>query len=152
MSIRRVIFLAVLIVWLASLLVGRVDAQGMALAETFDDPSLPGWEHSPNAAVVDGALRVESGGFAFHPGGWSDFTLSVRMRWLVAGEGALALTYRASDAGEYALVLNRDLLVLLRRAVVGSRRRRRWPCCRPSMNGATYIQPGSKMPAWIVST
>ena len=100
MSTRRVIFLAVLVVWLASLLVGRVDAQGTALAEIFDDPSLPGWEHSPDAAVVDGALRVEPGNFAFHPGEWNDFTLHVRMRWLTADEGALALTYRVSDAGE----------------------------------------------------
>jgi len=115
MSTRRVIFLAVLVVWLASLLVGRVDAQGTALAEIFDDPSLPGWEHSPDAAVVDGALRVEPGNFAFHPGEWNDFTLHVRMRWLTADEGALALTYRVSDAGEYALVLNRDLLILQRR-------------------------------------
>ncbi|HHS96757.1 MAG TPA: DUF1080 domain-containing protein, partial [Chloroflexi bacterium] len=104
------------VVLLALLLARSAGAQTSGIAETFDDPALPGWEHSPGVAVVDGALRVESEGFAFHPGEWNDFTLQVRMRWLAEGEGALALTYRTSDAGEYALVLNRDGLILQRRA------------------------------------
>jgi len=117
MSGRRVFFLlSVLIVWLTFILAGRVDAQGVApLTETFDDPGLPGWERSPDVAVVDGVLHVEPGGFAFHPGEWNDFALSVRMRWPGEGEAALTLTYRTSDAGEYALVLNRDQLALQRR-------------------------------------
>lgn len=41
--------------------------QEQAFTETFDDPALSRWEHSPDAAVVDGALRIEPGGFAFHP-------------------------------------------------------------------------------------
>jgi len=45
-------------------LVRSTKAQGSGFTDTFDDPSLSGWEHSPNATVVNGALRIEPGGFA----------------------------------------------------------------------------------------
>ena len=55
---------------MVALLVVPIRAQEPGFTETFDDPTLPGWEHSPNAAVVEGVLRVEPGNFAFRPGLW----------------------------------------------------------------------------------
>jgi len=38
-----------------------LQAQQPVFTESFDDPALPGWEHLPNAVVVDGVLRIEPG-------------------------------------------------------------------------------------------
>jgi len=38
---------------------------GGCFSETFDDPTLLGWEHSPEAQAMDGALRIPSDNFAF---------------------------------------------------------------------------------------
>lgn len=38
--------------------------------DTFDNPDLPGWQHTPNVSVTDGVLRVEPGGFASPEGRW----------------------------------------------------------------------------------
>jgi len=74
-------------------------AQDGGFTETFDDPSLPGWEHSPNVGVINGVLRIEPGGFALRPGQWNDFTLSMRAKRI--GNGFLATHYRASGQGAY---------------------------------------------------
>ncbi len=89
-------------------------AQGEGFSETFDNPDLPGWEHSPNAQVVDRGLRIESGGFAFHPGGWQNFTLSLRLRR--TGAGGLAIEYRSTDVSANVLVVGPDLLAIQRRS------------------------------------
>jgi len=67
------------------------------LTETFDDPALPGWEHSPNAQVVDGVLRIGPGGFAFHPGRWADLTLELSAQFV--SETTLEIGYLATDQG-----------------------------------------------------
>ncbi|MFQ5409043.1 MAG: WD40/YVTN/BNR-like repeat-containing protein, partial [Anaerolineales bacterium] len=89
-------------------------AQEPSFTENFDDPALPGWEHSPGVSVEDGALRVEPGNFAFHGGEWGDLALSMRVRRLA--EGALVVSYRASEAGTYHVLLGADLLALQREA------------------------------------
>ncbi|NOY97712.1 MAG: DUF1080 domain-containing protein [Chloroflexi bacterium] len=116
---RKWATVAVVIVVFSSMLVFpglEVRAQVGGLHETFDDPTLPGWEHSPNATVQGGVLRLETGGFAFHPGEWGDFTLSLRMRRLEAGESVLVLAYRSSEAGQYALLLSSENLALQRQS------------------------------------
>ena len=79
-----------------------VQAQEDGLNETFDDPSLSGWEHNEGASAAGSILRLEPGGFAFHPGSAADTTLKVRAR-RSPGEGALLIYYRASDAGAYSI-------------------------------------------------
>jgi photosystem II stability/assembly factor-like uncharacterized protein len=92
-------------------------AQEPTFAETFDDPALPAWEHSPNATVVDGALHLEAEGFAFHPAFWADFVLTARLR--ITGEGHLLVRYRWTDEGNYAVRLGHEL-VEVQRQVLGS--------------------------------
>jgi len=96
--------------WAAALL----QAHQTVLTESFDDPALPGWEHLPNAVVVDGVLRIEPGNFAIHGGDWGDLTLTVRVRRY--GDGALVVNYRASDAGVYHVLVAGDVLALQREA------------------------------------
>jgi hypothetical protein len=65
---------------MAAIMITAVHAQQNGFTETFDDAAMPGWEHSPNAAVVDGVLRIDGAGFAFRPEPWSDFSLNLRAR------------------------------------------------------------------------
>jgi hypothetical protein len=89
-----------------------VHAREPVLTDTFDDPSLPGWEHSPAATVVQGALRIEPGGFAMHVAFWQDFMLTVRVRY--TGEGDLLIRYRWTEDGNYAVRLSPDALAVQR--------------------------------------
>jgi uncharacterized protein (TIGR03382 family) len=91
--------------------------QELVFTETFDDPTLTRWERSPNAVVVDGALHIEPGGFAFHPARWSDMTLVVRARCL--GDGELLVRYRWSEDANYAVRLSPGL-VAVQRQLLGS--------------------------------
>lgn len=87
-------------------------AQEPGFTEPFDDPTLPGWDYSPNARVDGGVLRIESGGFAFRPGQWGDFTLDVRLRW--SGDGAALISYRVTDQARYTVRFGGGSLVLQR--------------------------------------
>jgi photosystem II stability/assembly factor-like uncharacterized protein len=91
--------LFILVLLTGLLCLSSVHAQDGGLSETFDNPELPGWERSPNASVVNGVLRVEPEGFAFHGGAWSDLTLSVGTRR--TGGGFLDIRYSVSDSGAY---------------------------------------------------
>jgi len=123
----RISFHVSCVMCLALLLVSLpfVYAQEPGLTATFDDPALPGWEHSPGVAVVEGVLRVEPSNFCFHGGEWGDFTLTLRARFLPpevgrdqggAGEGALVISYRVSDAGAYHVLVEGNHLALQREA------------------------------------
>lgn len=107
--------------WLMVMLVGAnlwasvlLQAEEPVLTETFDNPTLPGWEHSPGVAVVDGVLRIEPDNFAFYPGEWGDLTLSVIARRTGEGEAVLLVNYCVSDAGDYAVHLGPDFVALHR--------------------------------------
>jgi uncharacterized membrane protein YhiD involved in acid resistance len=78
--------------------------------ETFDDPTLHGWEHSRDAAVVDGVLRMEPGSFALHFGDWSEITLTVMVR-RSAGSGA-TVGYYFRDEGTYGVALHEGFVVV----------------------------------------
>ncbi len=92
----------------------RSNAQDGSFSETFDDPALPGWERSPEAQAIDGALRIQPGGFAAYLGAaWEDLTLTVRARQI--GEGGLLVIYRNTDTGGYGVQLEPGVLLLLRR-------------------------------------
>jgi hypothetical protein len=87
-------------------------AQENAFSDTFDDPLLPGWEHSPDVAVVDGALRIAPGNFAARPGGWGEITLNARMQY--SGMGELLLHYSWREGSHYGLFFIGNELVLER--------------------------------------
>jgi hypothetical protein len=91
-----------------------LQAQEPGFVATFDDPDLPGWEHSPEVFVDDNMLRVPAPGSASHGGEWGDLTLTVRV-WH-SGEGELVISYRASDGRAYHILLGSDFLALQREA------------------------------------
>lgn len=72
--------------------------------DTFDDPDLLGWQHTPNVYVVDGYLRVEPGGFASPEGNWGAFEMVMRARY--TGSGEMAILYNMSEAGASILLFN----------------------------------------------
>jgi len=108
--LRAVLVLAILLVLATS--ATPASGQEPVFAETFDDPALPGWEHSPKATVVDGVLRIEPDGFAMHVASWADLILTVRVR--IAGEGDLLIRYRWSEDGNYAVRLSRPFVTVQR--------------------------------------
>ncbi|MEJ2607207.1 MAG: DUF4956 domain-containing protein [Anaerolineales bacterium] len=78
-------------------------AQEGGFTDSFDDPQLPEWEHSPEAVVAEGALQIGPGNFAARGGGWQDFELSFKLKF--SGPGESHINYRASDSGSYLLIL-----------------------------------------------
>lgn len=88
-----------------------LQAQEPGLVETFDDPDLPGWEHSPEVAIIDGALHVPAHGYAFHGGEWRDMTLTVRAQR--AGPGPVTIGYQVSDEGAFHITVEEDSIALL---------------------------------------
>ena len=80
-------------------------AQENGFSETFDDPTLPGWERHPDAtSIVDGVLQINPGGFALHFGDWSDITLTVKVNFAAEAEAVIGYYFR--DVGRYLLVLS----------------------------------------------
>ncbi|MEK7994746.1 MAG: hypothetical protein AAB403_13160, partial [Planctomycetota bacterium] len=82
--------------------------------DTFDDPALPGWEHSPNVTAVNGVLRIPPGGFAFHSGRWSDVQLDIALR--LTGSGAAMIKYSATDQSGYIVRFAGGSLALQRQS------------------------------------
>lgn len=88
-----------------------VQAQEGGFTETFDDPSLAGWEIDL-ATVKDGILRIEPDGFAYRDGQWGDFTLSLVARY--NDGGSLRVDYRSSRDGTYVLYIGGGFVSLAR--------------------------------------
>ena len=78
--------------------------QDGSFEDSFDDPGLPGWQHTPNVYVTDGFLRVEPGGFASPNGAWGAFELMMRARY--TGLGEMAFFYNMSEADVSILLYN----------------------------------------------
>ena len=88
-------------------------AQENGFTETFDDPTLPGWERHPDAAsIVDGVLQINPGGFALHFGDWSEVTFTVKVNFAVDTEAVIGYYFR--DVGRYLLVLSNGRLTLIK--------------------------------------
>lgn len=79
-------------------------AQDGPFEEHFDDPDLPGWEHTSNVSIGEGILKIGSGGFARRHGSWTDFRLVMRAR--IHGTGEMALMYDMSEDGTTILIFN----------------------------------------------
>ena len=106
-----------LVVWVAVLaitLLGAAPAlaQEDGYKETFDDPTLPGWEHSREAVVVDGVLKLTPGSFALRFGDWADITLTARLRY--SGDGEVLVGYYFRDGSRYGVLLRESLVIVER--------------------------------------
>jgi photosystem II stability/assembly factor-like uncharacterized protein len=86
-------------------------AQQPGFTDTFDDPTLSGWELSSNASLVDGQLIIEGNGYALRGGSWTDPVITVDFR--KEGPGGLAIHYQVSDSGNYIVRLSEDGLQLM---------------------------------------
>lgn len=84
-----------------------ISGQSPGLTEHFDDPTLPGWEHSSNVMAADGMLKIPAGEFAAHSGEWTDFTMDIRLRY----NGILVLSYRVHEGESNHLVLGNHMVI-----------------------------------------
>jgi hypothetical protein len=108
--LRAGLVLAILLFLLT--LAGPALGQEPVFTETFDDPTLPGWMHSPEATVEDGVLRIEADGFAKHSASWADLMLTVSIR--PTDEADLLILYRWSEDACYAVRISRPFVTLQR--------------------------------------
>jgi photosystem II stability/assembly factor-like uncharacterized protein len=102
--------LTLLYLWLT--LTGSLQAQTETLTETFDDPALPGWQHTPEAHIEEGILHIEPGNFAALDGDWSTFTFVVRLRRF--GPGEFVISYCNSESQAYHALLGNGFSALQR--------------------------------------
>ncbi len=79
-------------------------AQGGGLSETFDNPDLPTWDHTPEVEVRDGVLHIPPENFVVAPGLWDKMTLEISLRRIA--EGDFVLSYGANEKGSYHLLSN----------------------------------------------
>jgi hypothetical protein len=92
-------------------------AQEGVFEDSFDDPAMPGWQHTPNVHVTDGFLRIEPGGFASPDGTWTSFEMIMQARR--TGRGEIALLYGMSEAGTSILLYNGSRFQLQRESAGG---------------------------------
>ena len=83
-----------------------VQAEEADFFDPFEDPTLPGWEHSPGVSAADGVMRIAPGNFAIHAKGWEDVRIVAQLRW--EGEGEFILGSRISSEGGYLLLVGRE--------------------------------------------
>ena len=84
--------------------------EGDGFTDSFDDSTLPGWEHAREAIVTGGVLHMDPGSFALHIGDWSEINLSVRCKF--SGEGEVVLNYYFREGNRYSLHLSTGNLTL----------------------------------------
>jgi photosystem II stability/assembly factor-like uncharacterized protein len=87
-------------------------SQTVGFEDTFDDPALPGWQHSPNVYAENGVLRIEPGGFAAHTGQWHSYEMMLLARW--SGAGQMAFILHASETGRSILIYDGERFQLQR--------------------------------------
>jgi hypothetical protein len=112
-----------LVVWIVAFAIALLGvapalAQEDGYKETFDDPSLPEWEHSREVVVTGGVLKLTPGSYALRFGDWTDITLTAKLRF--SGEGEVLVGYYMRDEGRYGVLL-RESLVTVEREQRGSR-------------------------------
>ncbi|MFN2148382.1 MAG: hypothetical protein ACK2T2_08305 [Anaerolineales bacterium] len=104
----QVLLIALVVTLVALGTIAVVDAQEDEFRETFDDPSLPGWELSPQAAVFDGALHLDPGGFAFLPLS----SQSIRVRLVRLGQAQVQVHYQRTESSAYFLSIRPDSMAV----------------------------------------
>lgn len=110
----RISAILAIVLWAAGTGVHPAAAQEGGWQDSFDDPQLSGWEHSPEAVVTDGILSIGPGNFAARMGGWDNFDLAFSLRF--SGGGETQIGYRASDSGGYELTVTEGECILFRNA------------------------------------
>jgi hypothetical protein len=85
-------------------------AQEGGFTEDFESGELTGWELSPDVVIIEGALRISAGSFAFKGGQWRDYTLQIRVR--TSGPGDVILHYYARDESRYQLHLLPEEIII----------------------------------------
>jgi uncharacterized membrane protein YhiD involved in acid resistance len=80
--------------------------------DTFDDPQLEGWGHTPEVVVSDGVLQIYSGQFAERFGDWGDFDLTLQAKF--SGEGEIVIGYHFRGEGRYVLHTITGEVILVR--------------------------------------
>ena len=105
------ILISVLFVLVAMLILPQMptSAQEGGFIDTFDDPNLPGWDHTPGVFVDQSILHIEPGNFIGHGGNWLHTHLITRIR--LDGDGEVAFFYRTSEGGGYILVLSPNYII-----------------------------------------
>ncbi len=111
-SLKKIFRINLFVACLLTLTSLPADTQEGPFEELFNDPDLPGWEHSPNAYVDNGLLRIEPGGFASPQGSWGSFEVILQMRHTGAGE--IAFFYNMSESGSAILLYNGHRIQLQR--------------------------------------
>jgi hypothetical protein len=107
-NIKRMRFAFIIVIAIMPLT--AVFAQDEPSTETFDDPSLPGWERSPEAVVQEGVLSIAPGNFAVKFGGYGGDALRLKVKY--AGPGMVFIRYAMGEGGNYALILFDEAIVL----------------------------------------
>ena len=79
-------------------------------SETFDDPTLPGWEHSQDVLVSEGVLQINPGNFAFRFAEVQVQNLSVKFK--ITPPAEVFFHYQATDTGVYNLIIVEERAIL----------------------------------------
>ncbi len=85
-------------------------AQSGGLSETFDNPDLTIWDHTPEVEVRGGALHIPPENFVIAPGLWGEMMLEISLRRIA--EGDFVLSYGANEKGSYHLLSNGTYIAL----------------------------------------
>lgn len=109
---KTAVLLALLLAVLMPLGVVAAPVTQDGSTETFDDTELPGWEHSPDVAVTNGALRIHPGNFALRLGDVQNPTIDLRVKYSSPGEAVIGYAFR--EEGRYMLHLGEGRVVLIR--------------------------------------
>ena len=78
--------------------------EGGGFSDSFDDPTLQGWEHSQDVMVSEGTLRISPDNFAFRQGVWENPDMTVKIKF--TPPGGFVLHYHAGEGAVYRVVLH----------------------------------------------
>jgi len=107
---KKNLIMLISLMFVLTMTVSPTYAQETGFNETFDDPSLSGWERSANTEVAGGVLTIGPEGYAFRGGSWSDFVLTIRLRYPQSGE--VMVQYQVADQSSYAIRIGADHIAL----------------------------------------
>ena len=112
MKEKRIHYLALMVSLLLVLTspVQQVAAQEEELRESFDNESLPGWEHSQGVSISAGTLQIPPENFAVRFEGAPGNSYAFDFKW--SGPGAIIFRYAISPSGEYALIIHDGAVAL----------------------------------------
>jgi hypothetical protein len=108
---KKWLVLLALLTLLVAAPVGAQEGDANGFTENFDDATLPGWEHSGDAIVTNGVLKMDSGNMAVRFGDFADITMSVKVRYS-GSEGVVVVNYYFREDGKYGLLLQNGSVIL----------------------------------------